>query len=276
MRRVLGAARWVVLVLAVAVLNLPVIVTLVISFKPEAEISANPSLTIAHPTLANYAAIFGLADRFDILLYLRNSLAVAAGSTLLALLLAVPAAYAIARLDLGRRWLLAPVATLRAIPLIVFSIPIYLMFQAVGLLDTRTGLALVLAVVNLPLTLVLAVGAVRALPIELDEAARMDGAGHWAILVRVTVPLLRPTLAAAAILGFVTAWNEFLFGLILTTQRAVPATVGASFFFAAAGGGVHWGVAAATMMLCALPPMVLGMGAYRWLAGSMTAGAVKG
>ena len=66
------------------------------------------------------------------------------------------------------------------------------------------------------------------------------------------------------------------FGLILTTRRAVPATVGASFFFAASGGGVRWGVAAAVMMLCALPPMVLGLVAYRWVGRSMTAGAVKG
>jgi multiple sugar transport system permease protein len=272
----LGGARWLVLLVALVVLNTPVIVTLVISFKPEAEISADPSMAVSHPTLANYAAIFGMVDRFDIMLYLRNSLAVSVGGTALALLLAVPAAYAIARLGLGRRWLLAPVATLRAIPLIIFSIPIYLMFQVAGLLDTRTGLALVLAVVNLPLTLVLAVGAIRELPVELDEAARMDGAGHLAILWRVVVPLLRPTLAAAAILGFVTAWNEFLFGLILTTRYAVPATVGASFFFAASGGGVHWGIAAATMTLCALPPMVLGLGAYRWLGRSMTTGAVKG
>jgi multiple sugar transport system permease protein len=237
MRRVVGGLRWAVLIAAVLVLNLPVIVTIVTSFKSEAEITDNPSLAIVHPTLANYAGVFGIADRFDILFYLRNSLVMALAGTVLSLLLAVPAAYAIARLDVGRRWLLTPVVTLRGTPLIIFSIPIYLMFQQVGLLDTRTGLSLLLALVNLPLALVLAVGAIRELPVELDEAARIDGAGHLAVLRLVIVPLLRQTLAAVAVLGFVTAWNEFLFGLILTTRRAVPATVGASFFFAADGAG---------------------------------------
>ena len=78
------------------------------------------------------------------------------------------------------------------------------------------------------------------------------------------------------IFGFITAWNEFLFGLMLTTNKAVPMTVGASFFFAANGGGVQWGVASAVMTLGALPPALLGLLMYRQISGSMTSGAVKG
>lgn len=82
--------------------------------------------------------------------------------------------------------------------------------------------------------------------------------------------------AASTVLSFIYSWNEFLFGLTLTTRSAVPVTVGASFFFAASGGGVQWGVAAAVMILAALPPLVLGMLAYQHIGRSMTAGAVKG
>ena len=274
--RPMQALRWLVLAVAVLVLDFPVISTVVTSLKTEAEIVSSPSLMIQHPTLENYIGVFAIADRFDILHFLWNSLVAAGLGTLLAAALALPAAYAMIRMGTARRILLAIAVELRALPLIVFSIPIYLMYQAVGLLDTRVGLALILCVVDLPLVLVLLAGAVRDQPIELEEAARLDGASSFAVLWYVVAPLARPVLAASLILGFVTAWNEFLFGLMLTTRDAVPVTVGASFFFAASGGGVRWGVAAAVMMLATLPPMLIGLLAYRHIGRSMSAGAVKG
>lgn len=270
------ALRWVVLLLAVAVLDFPVISTVITSLKGEAEIVGSASLLIQRPTLANYVRVFAISDRFDIRHYLVNSLAVASFGTLLAAGLAFPAAYAMVRLGTARRWLLALAVELRAIPLIVVSIPLYLLYQAAGLLDTRTGLALILCLVNLPLMLVLLAGAVRDQPIELEEAARLDGAGTLSLLWRVVLPLATPMLASALVLGFVTAWNEYLFGLMLTTRDAVPVTVGASFFFATSGGGVQWGVAAAVMMLGTLPPLLVGLFAYRHVGRSMMAGAVKG
>ena len=118
-----------------------------------------------------------------------------------------------------------------------------------ALLDTRLGLGLILTIVNLPLALVILVNAIRDLPAELDEAALMDGASRTQILLRVVTPLCRPAIVTSLIFGFITAWNEFLFGLMLTTSKAVPVTVGASFFFAASGGGVQWGVASAVMIV---------------------------
>jgi multiple sugar transport system permease protein len=275
-RRGYEALRWLVLVTAIAVLNIPVLVTLVTSFKSDAEIASNPSLWIESPTLANYRRIFEMSDRFDMLRYLGNSMVEASLGTLFALALALPAAYGMARFRVGMAWLFPSIVNLRAIPLIIFAIPIYLMFQAAGLLDTRFGLALILCLVNLPLALVLLVNAVADIPVELDEAARIEGAGSWTILWRVVLPLARPMLASAMVLAFIYAWNEFLFGLMLTTSAAVPVTVGASFFFSASGGGVRWGVAAAVMMLSTLPPLLLGLFAYRHIGRSLTAGAVKG
>ena len=95
-------------------------------------------------------------------------------------------------------------------------------------------------------------------------------------MLRVIRPVVRPALVTTFIFGFITAWNEFLFGLMLTTNKAVPMTVGASFFFSASGGAIQWGMASAVMIVGALPPMLLGLFMYRQISGSMTTGAVKG
>lgn len=276
MTRVLGAFRWIVFAAAALAMNLPVIVTLITSFKSARELSVNPGLTVSAPTLANYATVLLQTDRFNIYLYLLNSAAAALIGTILAILLCLPAAYAVARGATGRRLLLPLVINLRAVPLIIFAIPLYMMYQWLGLLDTRLGLGLILAIVNIPLALVILVNAINEITPELDEAALMDGAPPWRVMLTIVRPVIRPALVTTFIFGFITAWNEFLFGLMLTTARAVPTTVGASFFFAASGGGVQWGVASAVMILSALPPVLLGMIMYRQISGSLTAGAVKG
>ena len=276
MRRLVAAARWIVFLIAAFALNFPLIATLIASFKSEGEISENPSLMIEAPTLENFRRVFAIADRFDITHYLANSVIAASMGSFFAIALSFPAAYAIVRFKVGQRWLLPGVTNLRAIPLIIFSIPIYLIYQRLSLLDTRLGLSLILCLVNLPLVLVLIANAVRELPMEIEEAALVDGAGTLSVLWRIVLPLTAPTIASSLILAFIYAWNEFLFGLMLTTQSAVPITVGASFFFAASGGGVQWGTAAAVMILSILPPLVLSLLAYRYIGRSLTAGAVKG
>ncbi len=272
----ISALRWFVFAIATIALNFPVLVTLSTSFKSARELSGNPGLWVQAPTFENYRTVFEVSDRLNIFLYLFNSLAVALMGTVLAVALALPAAYAIARGRIGERTLLPFIVNLRAVPLIIFAIPLYMMFQWLALLDTRLGLGLILTIVNLPLALVILVNAIRDLPAELDEAALMDGANRTQILIKVVTPLCRPAIVTSLIFGFITAWNEFLFGLMLTTSKAVPVTVGASFFFAASGGGVQWGVASAVMIVGALPPMLLGLVMYRQISGSMTAGAVKG
>jgi len=270
------ALRIAVFGLAALVFNFPLLATVVTSLKSEAEINENPTLTIAAPTLDNYIQVHAASDRFDILHYLGNSIVEAGLGAALALLLAFPAAYAVARSGVGARWLLPLVTNLRAIPLIIFAIPIYLVYQGVHLLDTQLGLALILCLVNLPLVLVLLVNALVDLPLAIEEAARMDGASTAAMMLHVVLPLTAPAIASALVLSFIYAWNEYLFGLMLTTERAVPITVGASFFFSASGGGIRWGVAAAVMVVSVLPPLALSLFAYSFIGRALTAGAVKG
>ncbi|RWN29129.1 MAG: carbohydrate ABC transporter permease [Mesorhizobium sp.] len=270
------ALRWIVFAIAVLAMNFPIIVTLITSLKSQRELSTNPGLWISQPTLDNYLEVLTQTSRFNIYAYLLNSTVAALIGTGLAIVLAFPAAYAIARSEAGKRLVLPIVINLRAVPLIIFAIPLYMMYQWLGLLDTRIGLGLILTIVNAPLALVILVNAISDVPVELDEAAKVDGASSLQVMMMIVRPVIRPALVTIFIFGFITAWNEFLFGLMLTTSRAVPMTVGASFFFAASGGGVKWGTASAVMMLGALPPALLGLVMYRQISGSMTAGAVKG
>jgi len=256
----INVLRWIIYAVAALALNFPVIVTLLTSFKSGKEISVNPGFWISSPTLVNYVQVLQVTDRLNIFAYLFNSLAASLIGTILAMIIAFPAAYAIARGEYGRKVLMPLIVNLRAVPLIIFAIPLYMMFQFVGLLDTQLGLGLILTIVNLPLSLIIFVNAIAEVPHEIDEAAKLD---------------CRPA-ATVFIFGFITAWNEFLFGLMLTSNRAVPMTVGASFFFAASGGGIQWGAASAVMIVGALPPMLIGIIMYRQISGSMTAGAVKG
>jgi multiple sugar transport system permease protein len=272
----LNVLRWIVFAVAALAMNFPVIVTIVTSFKSAKELSTNPGFWISQPTLANYARVLEVTDRLNIFAYFWNSLVASVIGTTLAIVLAFPAAYAMARGGSGRKTLMPAIVNLRAVPLIIFAIPLYMMFQWLGLLDTQLGLGLILTIVNLPLALVILVNAISDVPPELDEAAKMDGASTFQVMLGIIRPVVRPALITTFIFGFITAWNEFLFGLMLTTNKAVPMTVGASFFFAASGGGVQWGAASAVMILGALPPMLLGLLMYRQISGSMTAGAVKG
>jgi multiple sugar transport system permease protein len=268
--------RWIVFAVAAFVMNFPILATLITAFKAPGEVTRNPSLWIEAPTLQNFVTVLTISDRLNVYHYLWNSVVAALIGTLLPIIVAFPLAWAMVRRGVGRKVLFPLVVNLRALPLIIFAIPLYMMYTMAGLLDTKLGLGLILAIVNLPLALLLLVAAVGALPTEIEEAAYMDGARLPRLLFKVVLPMCRPALITTFVFGFITAWNEFLFGLMLTTRDAVPMTVGASFFFATSGGGVQWGTAAAVMMVAALPPLVLGLVMYRRITGSMVAGAVKG
>lgn len=268
--------RWFVFLLAALVTCFPVLATFVTAFKGPGEVMSNPSLWLQAPTLENFITVFTVSNRLNIFAYLWNSAFASLVGAILPIILAFPIAWTMARRGYGRAVLLPLVVNIRALPLIIFAIPLYMVYSAVGLLDTRLGLGLILAIVNLPLTLLLIVNAIGEIPMELEDAARVDGARLSRMLLRVVLPLCRPAFVTTFVFGFITGWNEFLFGLMLTTREAVPVTVGASFFFASSGGGVQWGMAAAVMVVAALPPLLLGLIMYRRITGSMVAGAVKG
>ena len=268
--------RWLVFILIALIMNFPIIATLMTAFKDPSEVMRNPSLWPETWSLANFATVFTISDRLNIYGYLWNSVVAAFIGAVLPILVAFPMAWAMSRRGYGRAILFPLIVNIRALPLIIFAIPLYMVYSTTGLLDTRLGLGLILAIVNLPLTLLLLVNAIAEVPLELEEAARVDGARLGRMIFRIVLPLCRPAFVTTFVFGFITGWNEFLFGLMLTTRDAVPVTVGASFFFASSGGGVQWGVAASVMVVAALPPLLLGVIMYRRITGSMVAGAGKG
>lgn len=265
--------RWAVFAVVALVVNFPVLSTILTSFKTDADINAYPPKWIFTPTLDHYRTVL-TSPSVDYLHYVMNSIVIAVLGTIFAIVLTLPAAYAIARYKVGSKWLLPIITNLRALPLIIFAIPFYFMFQTVELLDTRLGLALISCIINIPIALVLFVGFVQDLPRDFDDAAKIDGASMGQILRHVVVPLSRPVMLAVFILSFIYSWNEFLFGLILTTKSAVPVTVGATFFVTSRG--IEWGPTAAAMTIGVLPPLILGLFAYPYMGKSMLAGGVKG
>ena len=268
-----AALRWCVLAASVIIFNLPLLATVLTALKTPAQISASPPVWLFAPTLDNFRAVLENPSlRFT--RYLVNSFALSLTGTFIALVLTLPAAYTVVRHRIGHRILLPFAANLRTIPLIIFAIPFYFMYQVSGLLDTRFGLALIAALINLPLSMMIFVGFFQDLPVELEEAAYVDGATTWQTIRAVILPLSTTVTASAAVLSFIYSWNEFLFGLILTTRRAVPVTVGSTFFITSFG--VRWGETAAAICLSVIPPLIVGIISFRFLTRALLAGAVKG
>jgi multiple sugar transport system permease protein len=265
--------RWVLFFIVVLVFNFPILGTVMTSLKTTADISASPPKILFQPTLQHFEAVL-TSQSVNMQLFLMNSIAIASFGTVLTIGLTLPAAYAMVRYRIGVRLLLPFITNLRTIPLIIFAIPFYLMYQVLGLLDTRTGLAIIAALINMPLAIIMFVGFVQDFPVEIEEAARVDGASAFGVFYHVILPLSRPIIASVAVLSFIYAWNEFLFGLMLTTRSATPVTVGATFFVQAFG--IRWGPMAAAMVMSVLPPLILGVLSYRYFTRGLVAGAIKG
>jgi len=258
---------------AVAVVAFPLYWALVASLTPEAGLAARPHLVPSTLVLDHYRSLF---TQHDFWRPLRNSLVVATTTTALCLVLGTLAAYALARLSFpGKSGILAAVLAASVFPQISFVSPLYLMLRALGLVDTYPALIVPYATFSLPLTVWLLTTHFRALPIELEEAARVDGATRTRVLVSVVLPLSLPALATAAILVFLYCWNEFLLALSFTLgpeRWTVPVAIAlfrGQFV-------VPWGDIVAGALVATLPVAGLVVVAQRWIVRGLTAGAVKG
>jgi ABC-type glycerol-3-phosphate transport system permease component len=242
------------------------------SFTPDAELLATRSVLPAAPTLIHYQAVF---ERSVMPQALGNSLAVASLTTLVALALGLPAAYGIARLPVpGKGLLLLVVVACTAFPQIATVSPLYLLLRALGLRDTWMALVLANTSFALPLLIWLLAGFIREIPVELEEAAFLDGAGRLGTLGRVVLPLIAPGVASAALLTFLAAWNEFLFAYTFTATEA-SRTVPVALALFPGVFEVPWGDIAAASILASLPPVLIVIGLQRWLVRGLVAGAMK-
>ncbi|MET8410927.1 carbohydrate ABC transporter permease [Streptomyces sp. NPDC005195] len=244
------------------------------AFKPARELAGlHPTWIPRHPTLANFRQAF---DEQPLLQAALNSLLAALGAAVIAVLIATPMAYVMAR----RRTVLARAATgwvvvSQAFPFVLVIIPLFLILKNLHLIDSRAGLVMVYVVWALPFALWMLVSHVRAVPTELEEAAAVDGAGRVRTLVSVTAPLLAPGIVATALFAFVSAWNEFFFALVLlkTPQKQTLPVVLTHFI--GAEGVADLGPLAAASLLATLPSLVVFAVIQKRITGGMFAGAVK-
>jgi multiple sugar transport system permease protein len=265
-------ARDVVVLLLLAAYAAPFFWQLRTSFTPDAELLVVDGVLPARLTLVHYAAV---VEQSGLPRALGNSLGIAALTTLVALALGVPAAYAVARLPVpGKGALLLAIVASTAFPQIATVSPLYLVLRTLGLRDTWTALVLADTSFALPLLVWLLAGFMREVPVAVEEAARLDGAGRLGVLRWVVLPLVAPGVASAALLTFLFAWNEFLFAYTFTATEA-SRTVPVALALFPGVFEIPWGDLAAASILASLPPLVIVIGLQRYLVRGLVAGALR-
>ncbi|MFB6678582.1 carbohydrate ABC transporter permease [Streptomyces sp. NPDC057684] len=268
------AGQYLALLAYLVFLAFPFLWLISTAFKPPRELaSLHPTWIPKDPTLANFRQAF---DEQPLLRAAANSVLVAVCAALIAVVIATPMAYVMAR----HRSALSRAATgwvvvSQAFPFVLLIIPLFLILKNLHLINSLPGLTMVYVVWSLPFALWMLVGYVRAVPPELEEAAAVDGAGKLRTLVSVTAPLLAPGLVATALFAFITAWNEFFFALVLmkTPERQTLPVVLTHFL--GAEGVADLGPLAAAAFLATLPSLVIFALIQRRLTGGMLTGAVK-
>jgi multiple sugar transport system permease protein len=266
-----SAARQIAIALVLVVLLLPFLWLLQMSFKSNDQILQFPPPMIFAPTLQNYLSLWQSAFPGSFI----NSLLSASFSTAFSLLLGVPAAYALSKsTGRGKRALSFGILATRMAPPIAFTIPFFLFYRWIGLLDTVTGLVLVYTSFNLPLVIWMMQPFFETVPASLEEAALVDGASTHVIFLKIVLPIVAPGIAATAILCFLYAWNDFFFALILTRTSARTAPVAVVNFMNYEGW--EWGKIAAGGSLVMAPVLIFSLAVRRYLVSGLTAGAVKG
>ena len=266
------AAHYSLLSLLALLCVTPIMVIFATSLRQQVDIFDSPLNFIFMPTLENYRAVLQ-DDKLD--RYLGNSLFVGLVSTVITLVLGCMAAYGLARFRFkGRTTIAYTTLLLRTVPLAVMAVPVFLIWSEWHLVNSLWGLVLLYVAVNLPCTIWLLYGFVLQVPVELEEAAAIDGCGPVRVFTKVLLPLMAPGLAAASIFTFRLAWNEFILALVLTDRQTRTLPVAASLFITDIG--VDWGKVMAMGSLIAIPPLIFTFVAARQIITGLTAGAVKG
>lgn len=251
------------------------------SLKEFGDIIAYPPRFTFAPTLSNYVEVlFGTAaDQAggvmpDLLRFLRNSVIISTGAVLLSVILGLPAAYALARGE-SRRANRArfTILSFRFAPELAIILPLYAFYTMTGLYDSFLGMILVHQLITLPLIILILMSFIRDIPLEIEEAARIDGAGPLTILLSIIVPIARPGLASAMIIAFIFSWNNLIFGLVLAGGETRPITMG--ILQAMTFDQIKWGLMAAAAMVSAVPGMIASLLFQRQITSGLTLGAVK-
>lgn len=252
----------------------PVFWLVLTSFRPMVDIFRfRPQWIPQTLNFDNYAAVFRSIALTD---YLRNTLVVSLSVTLVCLLIGSLAGYALARFRFrGSNLTQSVFLVARMLPYITALVPLFLIVAALRLLDTYTALIAIHVAFKLPITIWLMQAYISTIPIELEEAAKLDGCSVFQVLTRITGPLIVPGFAGAGIIAFLFTWNDLLIALVIaTTRRTQPMAVGLTNFFLE--HGIDWGPMSAAAVIMLLPALAFAFFAQRYLIQGLTAGGMKG
>ncbi len=259
----------------------PFVWILLTSLKSPGDIISVPPKFVFTPTFDNYAAlVIGeqrgqyASTRPDFPRFFLNSMIISIGAVVLSLAAAIPAAYALARFTFPLKNALAFVfMSFRFVPFIAFVIPLYILYQRFGLYNTHMGLILAYQLITLPFTIWMLRSFFMEVPLEIQEAAKIDGCSWLGVLARVILPLSMPGIAVTVILGFIFCWNAFNYPLMLAGRQTFPVTVGAIQFISYEQ--VLWGQMAAATIVAAVPQLMLSLMVQKYIVRGLTMGAVR-
>ncbi|RKR75429.1 carbohydrate ABC transporter permease [Frondihabitans australicus] len=245
------------------------------AFKPQSEVmTPTPLFLPAHPTISNFVVAIG---QTDFLVNLKNSVIVVVFAVVFSILLGLFASAALSRFQFrGRRSIMVFILIVQMLPSTALLIPLFLVFNAVGLLGTYAGLILAYVGSVLPFSIWVMRGFFLAIPLEVEEAARIDGATTWQVLTRVLFPLVMPGVIATGVFAFIAAWNDYLVAYVFMKDQShytLPLWLAS---FSTPTGGTDFGGQMAASVLFSLPVVVFFMIIQRNLVSGMSAGAVKG
>ncbi|HEX7390180.1 MAG TPA: carbohydrate ABC transporter permease [Acidiphilium sp.] len=279
---VLKALRVIARIVIVLFFMFPIFWIVLMSFQTNAQILTLPPSLIFKPSLANYVTLItghlqtsvGTLD-VAFLQNLGNSLILSVGAVIVSLVLGVPAAYAFARFRfrLGEDMAFT-LLSLKFAPALLVLLPLSLEFQMVGLDNTYIGLIWIYQLITLPLILWIVRGYFEDASPDIEYAYRVDGHSWLKGFLKIAIPLARPGIAAAGLLAFIFAWNNFIYALVLASGDKQPVTVGALAFVTASG--IQYGQIAAAVVLSIIPTLAIALYAQRWLVEGLSLGAVKG
>ena len=269
-RRILGRTSFYVFLAVLLLVTLfPFIWMVLAAFKTNAQITDPSKMFIFKPYLGNFPNVF---TRYDFVKPIINSFIIAVVSTLIGLLLGLPASYAIARANKSKTSL--TILLVRFFPAIAFMLPWYIIFSRLGITDTHLALILSHLLINVPFIVWVMIPYFESIPRELEEAALLDGCRTLSAFVRIILPLTGPGLITTSLLSAIFSWNNFLFSLILSggNTKTVPLALLSFVSYAS----VDWGAMMAAAVVITLPILVLSLIAQKYIIAGLTAGAVKG
>jgi multiple sugar transport system permease protein len=260
----------------------PIVWIAMMSLKNSNDVIASPPKFAFTPTLENYKAItIGQEEhavealRPDFPRYFLNTLIIASATVAVSLLLGTFAAYSLARFSFRFKEDIAfTFLSFRFAPELMVILPLYVVFQKMGLIDSFAGLTMAYQLITLPFLIWVLRGFFEEIPREIEQAARVDGYTWWGVFRKISLPLVKPGIAAVVILSFIFAWNNFIFAMILGGEQTQTVTLGILGFIGYER--VLWGQMAAATMICVIPELVLAFLVQSYIVRGLTFGAVKG